>query len=403
MKPRAAEAPTPPTHRTGASGVDDGSTPHPVRYRRNPDLLLEWQDEAGPVLVDCRRWRRFTARPRLLALLNELDRPLTAEEAHARWRGPVPNTDGSGAADLAATQRALDQLAAAGIIRSSAHPTPTAQGLTPYELAAHARAGQGPAAHTQQGSPPLARLRHPEAAETIRLADHDELPSRPLREVLTERRSIRAFAPSPLPLGHLGVFLARSARVRAPLGPLWFQQTQRPSPSGGGRHSLEAYVIARDVSGLAPGAYHYDPFDHTLNRLAPWDDELAIVLNTTVTTPAYMEQPPPASLLLASHAARTGWKYEGLALSLIYRDTGCLLQTLCLTATDLGLGACPTGTMRPTSQIAFLKGRHEELLHVGNLALGLPGPEGSGEAPTPSRETTGNDQGISAHGPVNGG
>jgi SagB-type dehydrogenase family enzyme len=142
---------------------------------------------------------------------------------------------------------------------------------------------------------------------------------------------------------------------------------------------VEAYVIAREVSGLAPGAYHYDPFDHALHRLAPWDGELAAVLDATVTLPAYMTQPPPASLLLASHAARTGWKYEGLALSLIYRDTGCLLQTLCLTATDLDLGACPTGTMRPTARIGFLAHRHEELLHVGNLALGLPGPDGDGD------------------------
>ncbi|WP_240660122.1 SagB/ThcOx family dehydrogenase [Streptomyces sp. WAC 01529] len=375
MKPRAAEAPAPPTRSAGGSGADGGSPSGPVHYRRSPDLLLEWQDEAGPVLVDCRRWRRFTARPRLLALLNALDRPLTTEEIHARWGGSAPNGEGNGEAELAATQRALDQLSAAGIIRSSAHTVQAPQGLTPYELAAHARAGHGPAANTQQGSPPPARLRHPDSTETVRLTDSDELPSRPLREVLTERRSIRDFASSPLPLGHLAVFLARSARVRGPLGPLGFQQTQRPSPSGGGRHSVETYVIARKVSGLTPGAYHYDPFDHTLNRLAPWDDELAAVLNTTVTMPAYMEHPPPASLLLASHAARTGWKYEGLALSLIYRDAGCLLQTLCLTATDLGLGACPTGTMRPANQIAFLKCHHDGLLHVGNLALGIPGPD----------------------------
>ncbi|MFF5105147.1 SagB/ThcOx family dehydrogenase [Streptomyces sp. NPDC000134] len=382
VKTRAAGTPAPAAHRTGDSGPDDTGTSGPVRYRRNPDLLLEWQDGAGPVLVDCRRWRKFTARPRLLALLDLLDSPLTAEEAHARWGGGAAAPGGGDAGaqeDAGGTRQALEHLAAAGIIRSTNRPAPAAHGLTPYELAAHARAGQGPAPGAQQGQPPPARLRHPEATETVRLTDADELPSRPLREVLADRRCVRGFAPAPLPLDRLGVFLARAARVRGPLGPLWFQQTRRPSPSGGGRHSVEAYVIAREVSGLAPGAYHYDPFDHALHRLAPWDGELAAVLDATVTLPAYMTQPPPASLLLASHAARTGWKYEGLALSLIYRDTGCLLQTLCLTATDLGLGACPTGTMRPTARIGFLAHRHEELLHVGNLALGLPGPDGDGD------------------------
>ncbi|CAM5634595.1 hypothetical protein SFUMM280S_08851 [Streptomyces fumanus] len=152
-----------------------------------------------------------------------------------------------------------------------------AHGLTPYELAAHARAGQGPAPGTQQGTPPPARLSHPEATETVRLTDTDTdtdtdadaPPSRPLREVLADRRCVRDFAPVPLPLDRLGVLLARAARVRGRIGPHRLQQTRRPSPSGGGRHSIEVYVVAREVSGLAPGAYHYDPFDHALHRLPP--------------------------------------------------------------------------------------------------------------------------------------
>ncbi|MFI0240224.1 SagB family peptide dehydrogenase [Streptomyces sp. NPDC016845] len=337
-------------------------TPDEIRYRRNPDLVLEWQEGSGAVLVDCRRWRTFTARPPLLSLLDVLAAPLTAEQAHTLWPG-----DGK---DAETTRRHLDQLAAAGIIHTSAGPAPAAHGLTPYELAAHARAARGPAPHTQRGKPPPARLHHPEADETVRLGGDDDFPSRPLRTVLSQRRCLRAFAPEPLPLDLLGAFLARSARVRERLGPAAYEQTRRPSPSGGGRHSVEIYVLARDVAGLSPGIHHYDPFDHALHRLSPWDENAAALLHETATAPGYLDEAPPVSFYLASLAARTGWKYEGLALSLVYRDTGCLLQTMCLTATDLGLAACPTGIMRPTAAAAFLGPHRHSLLHVGSLALG---------------------------------
>ncbi|CAM5634562.1 Nitroreductase domain-containing protein OS=Streptomyces fumanus OX=67302 GN=GCM10018772_18520 PE=4 SV=1 [Streptomyces fumanus] len=119
MTTRAAESSAPPAHSTGDSGPGDTGASGPVRYRRNPDLLLEWQDGAGPVLVDCRRWRKFTARPRLLALLDLLDRPLTAEEAHAGWAAP----DGTGQ-DSSGTRRTLEHLADAGLIRATSAPPP---------------------------------------------------------------------------------------------------------------------------------------------------------------------------------------------------------------------------------------------------------------------------------------
>ncbi|WP_433543690.1 SagB family peptide dehydrogenase (plasmid) [Streptomyces sp. CA-294286] len=374
---------------TPGPGHDTGQI---VRYSRNPDVLLEWQDGAGPVLIDCRHWRKFAAGPRLLELLNLLDRPLTAREAHTKWNGSAEHIAEGEAGDghdgrgdgredaVTTTRRMLERLADVGLLRASSRAAPPSLGLTPYDLAAHARAGQGMAPGTGRGPAPSARLRHPHSTDSVALAADDRLPSGSLRGVLDRRRSLRGYAPSPLPLDLLGALLGRSARVRGRLGPAEYEQTQRPSPSGGGRHSIELYVLARDVEDLAQGAYHYDPFDHVLHRLAPWDEEVADVLRQAVTVPAYLEEPPPVGIYLASHAARTGWKYEGLALSLIYRDAGCLLQTLCLTATDLGLAACPTGTMRPTGPVNFLAPHQEMLLHVGNLALGMPRP---GAAPSP--------------------
>ena len=41
----------------------------------------------------------------------------------------------------------------------------------------------------------------------------------------------------------------------------------KTSPSGGARHSIETYVVIRDVEGLRPGIYHYAPDRHTLEKI----------------------------------------------------------------------------------------------------------------------------------------
>ncbi|MGW6599755.1 SagB/ThcOx family dehydrogenase [Streptomyces sp. NPDC055036] len=345
-------------------------------FRRNPDLLLEWDDDSGSVLVDSRSGRKFVAKPELVDLLGRLDGPLTADELNARW----PHE-----ADAETTRKLLERLASAGIVRhdDKEDAEPAADGLTPYERACHAQAGRGPLPGTRRGTPPPARLRHPEATGTVPLPDARDLPSRALAEVLSERRSVRDFAAEPVPLRLLAAFLDRSARVRGYLPPRSYEQTQRPAPSGGARHSLEIYLIARDVEQLPPGAYHYDAFDHALHRLSDWNDDLAALQHRTITLPALLNEAPPAGLYLASRADRTGWKYAGMALSMIYRDTGCLLQTMCLTATDLGLASCPTGRMEVPVSAPFLQPYEQRLLHVGNLALGLPDPSATTTAPTP--------------------
>ncbi|MFJ4922819.1 SagB family peptide dehydrogenase [Streptomyces sp. NPDC088725] len=351
-------------------------------YRRNPDLLLEWDEGAGPVLVDCRRWRKFAAKPVLVGLLHHLDRPLTGEELHHRW----PESANAGE-----TGALLERLAAAGIVRrcepdgKDAATASGGDGWTPYELAVHAQAGKGPLPGARRGSPPSARFSHPEATGVVALPDGRDAPSRPLADVLAERRSVRAFAPSPVPLPLVGAFLDRTARVRGYLPPRACQQTQRAAPSGGGRHSLEVYLLAREVAGLTAGAYHYDPFGHTLHRLSSWTDELAALQRRTVVDAAAMTEAPPAGIYLASCADRTTWKYEGMSLSLVYRDTGCLMQTMCLTATDLGLASCLTGAMEAPVAAPFLERHRARLIHVGSLALGLPTdpPTAPGLVPLP--------------------
>ncbi|WP_228974679.1 SagB family peptide dehydrogenase [Streptomyces sp. DH12] len=334
-------------------------------YRRNPDVIPEWGAEGGLVLRDCRHWRQFAIRPALVTLLSHLDRPRTAEELHGLWeRSPGPGP-------VAAL---LERLADAGVVRRCPPDDKDApdDGWSPYELAVHRQAGTAGLGGRDLAASPPARLRHDEATATIQLPEPAGAGSRALAAVLAERRTVRHYAAEPVPLTALALLLERAARVRGHLPPLAYQQTQRPAPSGGARHSLEVYVLARSVDGLEPGAYHYDPFGHRLDELAPWDEALTALQQRFVVAPAGMDAPPPVSLYLTSCAQRTTWKYSRLALALIYRDTGCLMQTLCLTATDLGLAACPVGAIDSALSAPFLAAYRDRLFHVGGVALGLP-------------------------------
>jgi SagB-type dehydrogenase family enzyme len=134
---------------------------------------------------------------------------------------------------------------------------------------------------------------------------------------------------------------------------------------------LEIYIFASRVSGLAAGAYHYDPFEHRLAMLGSWDQQLEQIQDQFVCRPARLSTAPQAVLYLTSVVRRVAWKYPSGVLSLIYRDAGCLLQTMYLVATDLGLAPCAIAGIDADLSPAFLQPYREEMVHVGSFGLGV--------------------------------
>jgi SagB-type dehydrogenase family enzyme len=94
---------------------------------------------------------------------------------------------------------------------------------------------------------------------------------------------------------------------------------------------------------------------------------------------------PQILVTIAARFNRIAWKYSAIAYSLILKDVGVLLQTLYLTATDIGLGGCAIGTgnidlfAKMTGQPFHVEGP------VGQFALGRAAPEGAGEFPARHR------------------
>ncbi|HXM58267.1 MAG TPA: SagB/ThcOx family dehydrogenase [Candidatus Dormibacteraeota bacterium] len=219
--------------------------------------------------------------------------------------------------------------------------------------------------------PPPSKPREADSAPPIPLPRARRMNQARLASVLRHRRSHREFAAGDVALARLGELLTTAAGVHraVPMAGVSY----RAHASAGGRHPLEIYVGALHVPDLDRGVYRFDPFDGCLHRtradprrLDRLPDELGSAMNSELPVE------PAAVLLITAVFGRTMWKYEDIGLSLIYKDTGALLQTLHLVAQALGLAGCAVH-LRGEAEIAAWLGLDpmaESL--VSCFAVGLP-------------------------------
>ena len=183
-------------------------------------------------------------------------------------------------------------------------------------------------------------------------------------QVLDARATCRNFDTGrSLPLAELAQVMERAFAERGRvLGADQFDVLKRTSPSGGGLHPTECYLLVRKVEGLSPGLYHYRPADHALQAL-PLDEEAALAGavahasaagKTAIDYLAWIAvggqqwfADAHALCILAPRFERNFWKYRNHAKA--YRvcvlDIGHLSQTLLLSATEQGLGSYVTAAI----------------------------------------------------------
>jgi len=153
--------------------------------------------------------------------------------------------------------------------------------------------------------------------------------------VLVARRTWRRFSTTPLALQDLATLLGLSAGVQQ-----WVRSRPRDlplktSPSGGARHPIECYVVARDVKGLRPGVYHYAPDRHALERVR---GPVSVGRIASYYPSSRYFAKAPAHVFLAAVFARQLWRYPyARAYRAALAEAGHVCQTFCLTATWLGL------------------------------------------------------------------
>lgn len=222
--------------------------------------------------------------------------------------------------------------------------------------------------------PPARKTNYP--GEAIALLTPDLMAGRAsdatLTAVLEDRVSTRTFDDAhPITVGQLGELLYRSARSRGtqPVGE-GEELVSRPYPSGGGLYELELYPVVREVSGLKPGMYHYDSFDHVLRPVAAADCPAVSQLVRPVSATLTGGAEPQVLVVMAARCGRMMWTYEQIAYATILKDVGVVMQTIYLVATAMGLGACAQGSADTSAFVAAAGVDELQECCVGSIVLG---------------------------------
>jgi SagB-type dehydrogenase family enzyme len=188
--------------------------------------------------------------------------------------------------------------------------------------------------------------------------------------VLRERRTWREFSREPLDLRRLELLLWLSFGVQA-----WAKipgvgrLPLKTSPSGGALHPIEAYVLIRNVRGIAPGIYHYDDEGHRLELLRAGCSR-AEIKKLLVGQDWFCGS--PIVVFLTAVFQRCQWKYEHpRAYRVVLAEAGHVCQTFCLTATWLGLAPFCTMALADTKieQVLGVDGITESVVYAMGAGL----------------------------------
>ena len=188
--------------------------------------------------------------------------------------------------------------------------------------------------------------------------------------VLLARKTHREFSGESLPLESLATLLRYTwGSIGTFESPNFGTLLHKTSPSGGARHPAEVYVAALDVDGLAPGLYHYNHVDHTLEQLRTGDLRDEVLRNTlgqehvgNACAVCFMTAVFPRSIY-KYHTAR--------AYRVVTLDTGHVGQTFCLVATWLGLAPFTTAAVADTAieRALGIDGVTESVLYVAGVGM----------------------------------
>lgn len=167
----------------------------------------------------------------------------------------------------------------------------------------------------------------------------------PFCEVVERRVSSREHDDSmPIDIAEVGELLFRTSRVRRVHVEDGVEFVSAPRPSGGSVYELELYLAVSHCSGLDPAFYHYDSHRHELEVVRDIDDpavrRMIRVAGQGSTTGAV----PQVLIVISARVGRVMWKYEGMGLGVVMKNTGVLYDALALACSAMGLAGCPLGT-----------------------------------------------------------
>lgn len=320
-----------------------------ARYRRADGLVCYWRD-GRLVIHNYVAGRRVAAEPLLVSLLHHIGDWTTPDKAGAGFPG----------VDRRVLREALDELVARGLAtRHTAGAPPNAGAWRRWEAWAPEAAlfhfgvrnpefpdpleTERELRRQALVDPPPRPGRRRRASASLRLPEPQRLGS--IERVLRARRTWRRFGAREVSARQLATLLGVTWRVQSWMlpGTPGERCALKTSPSGGARHSIEAYVLIARVEGIAPGLYHYDAEAHALFRVG----SRARVPEMTEYIPRQTWfAPASAAVLMTAVFERAQWRYpHPRAYRSVLLEAGHHCQTFLLAATALGLAPFCTAAL----------------------------------------------------------
>jgi SagB-type dehydrogenase family enzyme len=344
----------------------------PIRYRRSPHLVAYWREgslhftnyatrttaSATPlvcaVLDACSEWRTLSQleeavpdlrSPLLQTLIDRLSQLTLLVDSR---RPPDPRLD------------AMDSLGSWNPEAAFFHAaTKNVRFLSPAR-------GRALARRNPRAAPMPSVVKRYRGAPRVPLAPPAS--NGAFTNVLLARRTLRRYSAQPVNVDELSSVLGYAAGIQhwatTPSG----EVALKTSPSGGARHSVECYVVVRDVAGLDAGIYHYRPDRHFLERIGaavPIERMRAYVPGSEYFAAA------SAMVFFTSMFAREIWRYPyARAYRATIVEAGHVCQTLLLMATSLGLASyCVMGIADSLIEADLgIDGITESVLYCAGLA-----------------------------------
>jgi SagB-type dehydrogenase family enzyme len=139
----------------------------------------------------------------------------------------------------------------------------------------------------------------------------------------------------PLTLAKLGSLLMMTGGIRRS----WSEKptVQRWAATGGNLGSVELYVVVRNVEGLPPGCYFYQPREHALALFRPHRALLPVEELMRRSVSCDQSRLPDAMVLFTGAFHRVSKKYGPFGYRLVNFDAGVAFSQLLLLAKAMGI------------------------------------------------------------------
>ncbi|OJW52651.1 MAG: hypothetical protein BGO67_09280 [Alphaproteobacteria bacterium 41-28] len=219
--------------------------------------------------------------------------------------------------------------------------------------------------------------------EAISLAPIDKklFQSKSLYEVCQERMTSRTFSGEKINFevfsSLIGATFGYSSAPWGKNGNYEIYAKHKVSPSAGGLHPFEFYIMVHHVENIDPGIYKYDPQAHCLYPFEKGDFREQLIHSLAGQN---FVKDLSFGVFFVADFSRVWWKYEhSRAYRQVLLDAGHQSQTCLLLATSLGLLTWPTGAIQDKEVEKLLKIENDKFSPIFFVGIGTGKPNSFNE------------------------